>query len=150
MGILKEYVCAAHGPFEDIVNGDEMGKCPKGCSRRFVKREIRTAPAAGSVVTGRMDNLQRDLAHDFGLSDLKTNAKDGTSVMQNLRRGEDFSPRWVDTPNKMAPGWSQRGEKPSTLPVQSFGMEAGNALAGAATPKNIPTNIVGRVKAEDL
>jgi hypothetical protein len=148
MAILKEFTCAAHGPFEEFVKQDETPSCPKGCSKRFVRREIRTAPATRGVVMGRMDGLQKDLAHDFGLSDLKVQRDTGTSVMQNLRSGTDFSPKWVDTPRPSA-GWSQRGEKPAALPVSSFGMEAGNALAGANTPKSIPTKIMGSYKGED-
>jgi len=147
MAILKEYTCAAHGPFEALVKQDETPKCPKGCSKRFVKREIRTAPAARSVVTGRMDTLQRDVAHDFGLSNLKVGRDDGKSVIQNLRSETDFSPRWLDTP-RPAPGWSQRGEKPSALPVSSMGMQPDNVLSSISAPKQIPTNIVGKYSGE--
>jgi hypothetical protein len=145
MAILKEFTCAAHGPFDEQVNGDEIPYCPTGCSPRFVRREIRTAPAARTVVTGKLDTLQRDIAHDFGLSDLKV-AKDSTaSVMENLRRGEDFSPKWVDVPNQMKSGWANRGERPAAVnPKSVFGMESGNALNQNLTPKAIPTNIVGR------
>lgn len=145
MAVLKEYVCAAHGPFEAMVSADEMGKCPKGCSKRFVKREFRTAPAVRNVVTGRMDGLQRDLAHQFGLSDLKVGKDDGKSVMQNLRDKEDFSVKWADVPGHMAPGWSQRNEKAAAVaPQATYGMQGGNALVGASTPKQIPTEIVGK------
>lgn len=147
MAILKEFTCAAHGPFEEFVSQDEIPMCPKGCSKRFVRREIRTAPATRGVVMGRLDGLQKDLAHDFGLSDIKSGRDDGKSVMQNLRSGTDFSPKWVDVPKPSA-GWSARGEKPAPVSVQSFGMEAGNALKGAPTPKQIPTKIMASYKGE--
>jgi hypothetical protein len=150
MAVLKEYVCAAHGPFEAFVKSDEMGVCPKGCSKRFVKREFRTAPAIKNVVTGTLDGHQRALAHQFGLGDLKVGKDDGKSVMQNLREKEDFSPKWHDVPGRMAPGWSQRGEKPAPVaPQAAFGMQGGNALVGSNTPKQIPTEVVGRHKATD-
>lgn len=148
MAILKEWCCAAHGSFEAFVKQDEVPKCPKGCSKRFVKREFLTAPAAGTHKTHAIDGIQRDLAHDFGLSDLKVHKDSGTSVMQNLRSATDFSPKWVDVPGKMAPGWTQRGEKPAAAPVSSFGMQGGNALTGSTVPTKIPTNIVGSFKAD--
>lgn len=147
MAVLKEFVCQAHGAFEEFVQQDEVPKCPRGCSKRFVKREFRTAPAIRNVVTGRMDNIQKDLAHDFGLSDMKVNRDDGNSVMQNLRKGEDFNPKWVDLPRQNA-GWSQRGEKPAPINVQSLGMQAGNALQGAPLPKQVPTKIMGTYKGD--
>ena len=142
MAVLKEFRCKAHGAFEEFVKNDETPGCPKGCSPRFVVREIRTAPAIRGVATGRMDNLQKELAHDFGLSDMKAGRDDGKSVMENLRSGTDFSTRWVDVPGKSAAG------KPSTVSAQNFGMMDGNALAGAALPKEIPTNIQGSYKGE--
>ena len=147
MAILKEYTCAAHGPFEAMVKQDQTPKCPNGCSKRFGSREFRTAPAARSVVMGRMDGLQRDMAHDFGLSNIKVDKDNGKSVIQNLRSETDFSPRWIDTP-RPAPGWSSRGETPAALPVASMGMQAGNALSSMAAPKHIPTNIVGKYSGE--
>jgi hypothetical protein len=94
-----------------------------------------------------MDTLQRDVAHEFGLTNLKLGRDDGKIVIQNLRSETDFSPRWVDTP-RPAPGWSSRGETPAALPVASMGMQAGNALSSMATPKQIPTNIVGKYSGE--
>jgi hypothetical protein len=144
MAILKEYRCQAHGPFEAFAD-DEVPECPNGCSARWVKREIRTAPAAGNVRTGKMDALQRDLAHNFGLSDLKTDKENGKSVIENLRGMPDFSPKWVDVPGKQAAGWSQRGEKPAAVDVAStFGMQAGNALADSKPSKSIPTQLMGK------
>lgn len=147
MAILKEFTCKAHGAFEAFVKQDETPKCPRGCAKSFVKREFRTAPAVRNVVTGRMDGLQKDLAHDFGLSDMKVGRDDGNSVMQNLRSSEDFSPRWVGLPNQAA-GWSGRGEKPAPIDVKSLGMQAGNALEGAPLPKQVPTKIMGSYKGE--
>lgn len=148
MGVLKEYFCAAHGAFEAIVKQDEMPKCPRGCSKRFVKREFRTAPGYRSTVTRATDGMVKDIAHDFGLSDMKTDPRGETSVMQNLRKGEDFSPKWVDVPNTMKAGWTQRGETPSAAPVSAFGMQPGNALSSVPVSKAIPTNIVGSHKGD--
>ena len=142
MAVLKEFYCKAHGAFEEFVKNDRMPKCPKGCSPRFVSREFRTAPSIRGVSTGRMDGLQRELAHDFGLSDLKVGRDDGKSLMENLRSGSDFSTRWVDLPGKSAAG------EPAKVSAQNFGMMGGNALAGAALPKELPTKIQGSYKGD--
>jgi hypothetical protein len=164
MAVLKEWTCAAHGAFEASVSGDEVAKCPKGCPKRFVKREFRTAPAVGTVVKGRLDSLQRGLAHDFGLSDLKSGRDDGKSVMQNLgrdgkpkqrtgnmmqdlRSGEIMQPEWGGMElNHLKPGWSQRGEKPMAVTPGKFGMKGGHAIADVGgVPKQLPAKIEGRV-----
>lgn len=142
MAVLKEFRCKAHGAFEEFVKADETPKCPKGCSSRFVVREFRTAPAIRGAATGRLDGLQKELAHDFGLPDLKVGRDDGKSVMENLRSGTDFSTRWVDVPGKQASG------TPTPVSAQNFGMMDGNALAGAALPKELPTKIQGSYKGD--
>jgi hypothetical protein len=142
MAVLKEFYCKAHGAFEEFVKSDRNPKCPKGCSPRFVTREFRTAPSIRGVATGRMDGLQREIAHDFGLSDLKVGRDDGKSLMENLRSGTDFSTRWVDVPGKSAAG------QPTQISAQNFGMMDGNALAGAALPKELPTKIQGSYKGD--
>lgn len=102
MAILKEFTCKAHGSFEVWVQQDETPKCPKGCSKRFVSREFLTPPSVNGVVVGTLDQMQKEIASSFNLSNLKVSEKDGTSVMQNLRSGtkkEDFSPFWASDPN---------------------------------------------------
>jgi len=97
MAVLKEFICAAHGEFEEFVNGDETPYCPHGCSPRFVNREIRTVVASRSNSTDRMDHLIDGIAKEHRLSDIKVGKDDGQSVMQNLRRGEkasDFGAYW--------------------------------------------------------
>lgn len=118
--ILKEWRCAAHGEFENA-----SGKCPAGCSKRFVTQEFRTAPAIKHGRTSTADGLVGALAKDFGLSDIAI-AREGESVMQNLRKKATDRPLWGDVPHN-DPGWSQRGEAaktfaPATAGVQPDGM----------------------------
>ena len=149
MPVLKEFTCKAHGPFEEFVDQNVIPECPKGCSARWVTREIRTAPAANSVITGKLDDLQRNLAKDFGLSDLKVDKQDGKSVIENLRGTPDFRPKWVDMPAPLKAGWSKRGEKPPPVNISStFGVQADNALARVPLPKALPTQVEGRYKGE--
>jgi hypothetical protein len=151
---LKEFRCAAHGPFEALVKLDETKTpCPRGCSTRFVKQEIRTAPSFHGGKTAVQDAMQKDLATSYGLPDLKVDKDDGRSVMDRLRRDttDDYSTRWADVPGKMAPGWSKRGETPVSInPRATFGMQGGNELAPSKLSTAIPTQIMGRAKAEDI
>lgn len=124
MAVLKEFTCKAHGPFEEFVEQDTTPECPKGCSPKFVTREIRTAPASRDVITGKMDGLQRDLAADFGLSNLKVDKEAGSpSVIENLRGRPQQASDWLKMPNPPAPGWSQRGEKPPAAAISGFPSE---------------------------
>ena len=126
---LKEYVCKAHGEFESYSD-----RCPHGCSGRFVKQEIRTAPAFGSKSTRVMDQTTRDLAADFGLSDVR-NDKEGGSVMDALRKAEklgEFAPRWGSVGKEI--GGS----------LGSAGIRGENNLMAQGLSKQIPTQIVGR------
>jgi hypothetical protein len=129
MAILKEYVCAAHGEFEAF-----EPVCPNGCAGRFVRREIRTAPAIRSVRTGNADAISRQLADDFGLTDLSN--KDGDSVMQNLRKkdwtrvkkGEIAPSAWVGGVPHASDGWAERGEKAPTFNPATVGLQADAAM----------------------
>lgn len=119
MAVLKEFACKAHGPFEEWVSGDDIPRCPKGCSTRFVVREIRQAPAMRGVVTGRLDEMQRDLADTYKLRDLKADKEGGTSMMQELRKGEkpqDFAATWGKKVNLSEFKPTQAMQMAGTLP----------------------------------
>jgi hypothetical protein len=132
MAVLKEWSCAAHGEFEAY-----EGVCPYGCSSRFVKREIRTAPAIRHGKTNNTDNLTKQLAADFSLPDIST--RDGDSVMTNLRKknwaemkGQPPSV-WAGGVPHASPGWSQRGETAPTFDPRGAGMAAGAPLHRSQT-----------------
>lgn len=127
---LKEYVCAAHGDFEAY-----SATCPHGCPEKFVKQEIRTAPAYRSPKTGFTDHTLKGLAADFGLSDVK-NDKAGGSVMDALRKSDDFRPRWGQHSKEISGS------------LGAVGVRAENnysPMAGSLS-KQIPTRIEGRYK----
>lgn len=103
MAVIKEWRCSGHGIFE----GPEPD-CGAGCPPAFIRQEFRTPISIKSGGTKYVDQQLRGLAQDFGLSNIH-NDKDGTSVMQSIRKGEDFQPKFVDIPHP-EPGWSQRKE----------------------------------------
>lgn len=121
--VTKEWRCAAHGCFE----GPEPD-CGAGCPPEFIRQEIRTPPSIKSGGTKFVDAQLRGLAQDYKLRDIK-NDKDGTSVMESIRKGEDFSPKFIDIPHP-EPGWTQRGEKAKSVSPSPYlmGRPGENAL----------------------
>lgn len=121
--VIKEWRCAAHGPFEG-----PKPECGSGCPKSFIQQEFRTPPKIKSGGTKFVDQQLRGLAQDYKLNDIK-NDKDGTSVMESIRKGEDFSPKFVDIPHPQ-PGWSQRKEKANAVSPSPYlmGHPGENAL----------------------
>lgn len=118
MAVILELRCRGHGIYEH-----HEKTCPWGCPPEFVTQEFRTPPSIRSGGTRFVDAQLRGLAQDYGLSNIK-NDKDGTSVMNSIRKGEDFSPRFVDIPHP-DPGWTRRGEKAPAMSPSPYLM--GNA-----------------------
>lgn len=123
MAVVHDYECAAHGVFE----GTEP-KCPCGCPEAFSTIVFLKPVGTRSAGTKFVDAQLRGLANDFKLRDIK-NGKDGTSVMDSIRKGEDFTPRSVPLQHAK-PGWSGRQEKPPDAGAAGllFGRPGENAL----------------------
>lgn len=123
MAVILELRCAAHGIFENHEKA-----CLWGCPPSFVQQEFRTPPSIRSGGTRFVDEQLKGLAHDYKLRDIK-NDKDGSSVMQSIRKGEDFAPKFVEIPHP-EPGWSRRGEEaPKVSPAPYLlGNRGENAL----------------------
>lgn len=138
MPILKEYRCMAHGEFENF-----DGKCPRGCTSAFVKREIRTAPALEREGTKKFIDRQMDLlAADHGLTDIRSgDAQSNTSALQvmqgkaNAGKKPDFQPEWIDIPHA-APGFSKTGDAAPVFKPESLGMTS--SPQAASTIKSLP------------
>lgn len=65
MGVLKEYVCLAHGGFE---SDSESPECPEGCNT--VERAFFTPPGLASARTKGIDNTLQSLAKSYNLTDI--------------------------------------------------------------------------------
>ena len=62
MAVIHDYVCMAHGAFEN-----RTGRCPSGCSKSMVKMVFNQAPAVHtSGKTQFIDRKTQDLARQFG------------------------------------------------------------------------------------
>lgn len=133
MGVLKEFRCFAHDLEFD--SNEEHPACPSGCSPKFVVREFRTAPSIRSGGTRVMDVMQKQLAMDYNLTDMK-NDKSGTSVMSNTRTESGGTRVVGDKPPTSAywnpglfpvrEGWARRGEpEPRFNPAAAKIMDGG-------------------------
>lgn len=126
MAVLREFRCTAHDyEFESM---EETPACPYGCSSKFVVLEFRTPFGVGTQRTSTIDRLQRDLASDYGMTDMR-NDRD-SSVMSQTRRESGGSrrigsgrtireyraeqaPTWAPNIFKPSQGWARSGEVPS-------------------------------------
>jgi hypothetical protein len=136
--IIKEWRCQGHGEFTNAT-----GRCPRGCPRSLVVREIRTAPRYERGNKKFIDAQMRGLMADHNLTDLRSDPKSGESALQTMAKSTDFKPRWIDVPHA-DPGFSARGEAAPKFDPASMGFtpspEAGATLK--KLPKPTPV-IVG-------
>jgi len=138
MGVLHDYKCAAHGRFES-----RDGKCPHGCSKRFIKIEFNQSAGIIGAKTKATDTNMRLLANDFKLPDISN--KDGESVMSQLKKRKytkDRQPEtvFVEVPGtKERQGWTQReGEDAPKFDIRSTGALPGVALKEGTLPRIRP------------
>jgi len=121
MAITRDFECMAHGVFESV---ELTPKCPKGCSKKFVKLVHLQAPGHIGAKTKNADRIFKDVAKQAGLTDMR-NDKEGGSVMDHMRNKPSNQSRW------MQPGKS--------LDLGAFGMREGqNNIKGLAVPRVSP------------
>lgn len=144
MAIIKEWACAAHGEFE----GAE-GICPWGCSSRFVRQEIRTAPAYHDGRTKRVDRELEALARDYGMTDIRSD-KDSGSVMQQMQKTkpEELQPFWKEVPHNQ-PGWTKRGEAQTKYGASDLGLQ-GDAVLQQVKEAAVQNNVGDRMQGPKL
>jgi hypothetical protein len=93
VSVLNDFECLAHGHFEAKVKPGTVPKCPKGCSKGFVKLVHLQAPTLSNARFRRGDKLLRQAADLQGLTDISTSpSRPGGSVaernrMRNRMRG---------------------------------------------------------------
>jgi len=116
--VIREFRCQFHD--YEFESSEESPECPYGCHPKMVVREFRTPVGIKSDNTRAFDNLSRQMASDYNLSDIRGD-KDGSSVMSNtaVRSGgakiiDDKGPHW--RPDfTVQPGWTGRGETAPTF-----------------------------------
>jgi len=88
---VKEWKCEAHGFFES-----DQAVCPHGCTT--ISRVFLTPVSIQSDGTKRNDETLKNLASDFGMSDIKS-----------VREGEAQPPRLANAKNPFAVQWASPG-----------------------------------------
>lgn len=133
MSVNREWRCTFHEcEFEST---DNPPHCPYGCDPALVVMEFRTPVSTRSTGTRHADAWQRQLAEDYGLTDMRGD-KDGSSVMSNTRQssggtrriGNQQTAYWDAERFAYKPGWVARQEE---TPV----FKPPKDLACAATPE---------------
>lgn len=165
MGVVKEYVCMAHGAFESSV---EPPLCPMGCDT--VERAFFTPPSLRGDRTKATDKILESLAKNYGLTDM--NNRGGQAVAGRLTLSQQRAQRQAEAAAEyirekygttgwgdVAPGGtlnvkegkveSVPGRNGAGIPgvFGTYGGHADNALAevaeaGALVPKPITKHIV--------
>ena len=127
MAVIKEWECAAHGYFDAT-----EGVCPHGCPEQFVERVFLTPPGIKSQGTTRSDQTLKNLANDYGMTDIR-NGANGEAVAQA-------------TPAASAPFKTQWQGLGKSFDVRGMGIEPGNALEGlkGAMKGPTPSHILGK------
>jgi hypothetical protein len=100
MAVLHDYNCLAHGIFEGF-----EAVCPHGCKGTgFVSVVHLKAPGIGTQRTKNLDAITRNLANQFGLTDMDN--RGGQPVKRPdpmaVKRAEEYQ-RWVQ--EKFGPTW---------------------------------------------
>ena len=91
MPVIREFLCGDCGAtFESMLSIEEVA-CPQ-CSAPEPERVFLTPPAIKSPQTARKDEIQKDLAKTYGLSNM-SNA-DGQSVMHGQRGPQQAHAQW--------------------------------------------------------
>jgi hypothetical protein len=129
MGVLREFRCLAHDlEFESV---EERPRCPSGCSPKFVRQEFRSPPSIRSGGTHIQDQMTRQLAEDYRMTDMRNN--DGESVMHSTRVesggarqvGKPAGAYWNANLFSPTPGWAQRGEPAPAFNARAAGIKDG-------------------------
>jgi hypothetical protein len=145
MSVTHDYECAAHGVFES-----KTGRCPYGCSKRFVQQVFLKPVGTRSHGTKRADRELNLLAKSYNMTDIK-NGKNGESVMQATGHGHFGSgdPRgssWMEVPHAK-PGFAMRNERPATFDPRTLGGDGKGSLDVKSLGLKKPAPLyVGRAK----
>lgn len=134
--ILRDYNCLAHGIFE----GTEP-VCPRGCKGNgFVSIIHLKAPSIGTARTKSLDNITRNLANQFGLTDMDN--RGGQAVKRPdpmaAKRAEEYSDFIKE---KFGSPWQSVSGGNPLHHIQGLGAQGGSAVSRDETGKvSVPFN----------
>jgi hypothetical protein len=142
MSVLREFRCTAHDyEFESL---EENPTCPYGCDPHFVVVEFRTPFSIGTQKGRTVDRLQRELAADYGLTDMR-NDRDSSVMAQTRRQSggsrvigsgsvrneyrEEQLPRWAPGIFRPPQGWAKNNDPPPQFDWKDSGLNGGPVTA---------------------
>lgn len=91
MGVLHDYKCEKHGFFES-----REAVCPEGCKK--VMRVYLRAPAVMSKRTKNADKTLKNLANDFGMTNMRS-TREGESQQGYFKRNNKTPDTVIETQN---------------------------------------------------
>lgn len=130
MAVKRDYFCKGHGVWE--TTDKIVEKCPYGCTQ--FERYFSQPPGYIGVRTRNSDRMQRDIASQFGLTDMSN--RNGDSLKANEAK------RYPRTAATFALPATELS-KPGTPKEQKKSLSIGNVLASAPTfdGTHTPTNV---------
>lgn len=129
---IYEYNCLAHGKFDRIMKVDDpTPDCPHGCSSGMVKKVV-TVPAFHDGRTANIDRNLRNIADDFGVTDL--NNQNGTSSC--VRPDWKMKQAELEMQKMMASGQTYSAEIPDSG-INSLGIGGESFLTSPEVKNNL-------------
>lgn len=143
--ILKDYKCQEHGFFEGF-----EPTCPQGCTDELVLQVFLKSPGFVSDKSKAADSHLRNLASEFGMSDIKS-TREGENQAGYLQRNNKFSEKEYAEAEKYAtPKKRGRPRKDSQVqpppPSQQQEARAGDSAiwGGGFQGMNMQSVLAGR------
>jgi hypothetical protein len=142
MAVLHDYHCEKHGYFESRV-----AKCPmKGCNEEVLQVFLQ-APSIISAKTKFTDKSTKQLAMEFGMSDIKT-TREGEHQEGFLTKKNKFTEKEYSDAEKFATrkrGVNKDKLKPVVPPVQTEARPGDSAIwGGGFQGMNMQSVLAGR------
>ena len=142
MAVLHDYHCEKHGYFESRV-----AKCPmKGCNEEVLQVFLQ-APSLISAKTRFTDKSTKQLAMEFGMSDIKT-TREGEHQSGFLTKKNKFTEKEYEQAEKYATrkkGVNKDNIKPNIPPVQTEARAGDAAIwGGGFQGLNMQSLLAGR------
>lgn len=129
MAIMRQYLCDGHGIWE--TNSRIVDSCPYGCSK--FQRYFESPPGIKGVRTKNHDLMQREIAKQFGLTDM--NNKNGESLMSNQMRANGSKNSFALPSTPLS--------QPGTNPADKKKLDLGGIIgASGAFGANVPSGVV--------
>lgn len=141
MGVVKEWLCKAHGSFESDI---EPPLCPYGCDT--VERVFLTPPGLFSARTSNIDSTLESLARSHGMTDISNR---GGAAAKRAPPGHEQKQQELARiiRERYGNGWGEvpKGGTMNAHTRQITG-EGGGAMAALAAHRAPASNVLEQIK----